>query len=382
MTDNNSVVNFRPSKAPGFMQCPGYCMEPERSYKLLDSDKSLEFATLGTACHDVFSSVIVKQIKVTNEILVPFCEKYNVPFEGFMGLARKAYLMEKKWNENLAQFFSDPVTERKLKAKLPNGYEYEGTPDIYQLNGDYALILDLKSGETDLDYKYQLMTYCLLLYRQNVTTGLNTFYCYIWSPVIDSYNGFKISEDDLLAFEKELCKQFELAGKQYKSGPWCSFCDMIEVCPSHRRAFLQLESQVPQITVEQIATTRPIIKAMQKIIDLYDATEKALLEKYGKIPLGDGHELYQQTVLKDTLDAPKALQILMEDFSIPPEKIGPHMKLSKTAVTEVASENAPPRGKTKYTKLVIETLRDKGAITEVVTKKRQVRRINQEIEAK
>lgn len=376
------TINFRPSKAPGFMQCPGYCMEPERPYELIESDKSLEFATLGTACHDVFSTLIVKQKKISNDLLIPFCEKYNVPFDGFMGLARKAYLMEKKWNENLAQFFTNPITEKKIKGKLPNGVVYEGTPDLHQLNGDYALVLDLKSGETDLDYKFQLLTYCLLIYRENIATGLNTFYCYVWSPVIDSYVGFKVSEEELLSFEKELCKQFELVGKRYKSGPWCSYCDMLEICPQHRRAFLKLETQLPIITVEQIAATRPIIKSMEKLIELYDATEKALLEKYGSIDLGDGHELCYKTVMKDTLDAPKTLQVLMEKFSIPPEKIGPHMKLSKTAVNEVASENAPPRGKTKYTKLVIDTLRDSGAITEVITKKRQVRRKNQEIEAK
>lgn len=373
-------IKFRPSKAPGFMQCASYCLEPERPYKLVESDKEMEFATLGTACHEVFSDLIVKKIKVTEENLMEIAEKYNVPYEGYMGLARKGFLMERKWIENLARFFTNPVSEEKISFPLPNGEVNEGTPDLYQLNGDYALLLDLKSGETDLDYTAQLMTYALILYRIHEATGLNTFYLYLWAPVIDSYFGIQVNGSDLEAFEKQIVEKWEKVGKEYKTGPWCSYCDTIEVCPQHRRAFLKMEDQVKEITVEQIAEARPIIKAMQKIVELYEKTEKALLEKYGTIDLGDGHELFYNTIMRDTLDVPKTIQVLSDDFNIPLNTIGPHLKLTKAAVNEIGGDAAPARQKTKFRKQIIETLKEKGAVTEAITKKRQVRRINKQLE--
>lgn len=372
---------FRPSKAPGFMQCPSYIMEYERPYQLLESDESMEFANLGIACHDLFAQLIVPGEKVTQENILPFCEKHNVEYEGFMGLARKAFLMEKKWQENLAKFFIGAQSEQFVSAQLSNGETVQGTPDLFKLHGEYALILDLKSGETDLDYTYQLMTYALILYKLHGAAGLETFYLYMWAPVIDSYIGIEITGADLEAFEVELIEQWQKVGKEFKPGPWCGYCDNLEVCPSHRNAFLQMEDQVSKITIDNIAQARPIIQAMKKIVEKYENTEKALLEKYPVIDLGDGHELYHQTIMKKSFSAPKVVETLSKDFGIGLDKIGPHLKITKKAIEEISGDNAPPRGKTKYRKEVIESLVANGAATETITKRRSVRRITKEVEA-
>lgn len=376
-------LDLRPSKVPGFCQCPGFAVVADKPYRIIASDEDMKPATLGTALHAVFRDYITQNKATNAQNLAPYIEKYNVPYEGYMGLRRKAMVMEQNWGKHMAQFFNKPYREREVGYKIEGERVLKGTPDLFQLMGEYAMVLDLKTGEVDLDHMKQLETYALILFRLYENTGLQEVYCYQWNPVLESYNGVKFTAKQLEEFEKFLMSQAtKITNKypdvclEYKIGVWCGYCENVEVCPAHRRAFMQVEQMVPKITVEQISTVRPIIKAMGKIIKMYEDTEKALLTKYGTINLGNGYMLAYNDRHDRGYDVPATIRILSKDFGVPTDVIAKHLSIKSSSIDAIAKEIAPQGGKGKKIKEVKEHLEKNDAVFEKITKVRTLRRIS------
>ena len=155
---------------------------------------------------------------------------------------------------------------------------------------------------------------------------------------------------------------------------WCSRCNTIEACPYHRKAFLQFEDQIPYITPESVAKARPVVAAMKKLIDMYDKTEKALLDKYGSIPLGEGHELIYTQRNDKIYDAPKTIAVLSAQFAVTNDVLGPALSINKKGIEGIAEKIAPARGKGKTLKAIVQALEENDAIRTKITPVRTVRR--------
>lgn len=377
----SSEIFYRPSMSPGVSQCASFMWRPDG----LDiREEAGERADLGTALHELFYSHVYPRRIIDDFTLAQLADRHQVEVDGYEGITWRARKMEKEWQQ-LREFYLEARREEKIGYALPNGRKNEGTPDAWSIVGEgldrYACVLDLKTGEADYDHRSQLLDYCLIIHKVH---GIDEFYASVFNPIQDYYETWHWSSRDIEAWERELLRKMACAGKEFRTGPLCKVCPNLTLCPAHRRAILPFYTppaggkpgSLPthlKVTPEIIREVRPMMQHLAKVVGTYQELERGLLEQYGTIDLGEGYELALGTRYKKTYDVPRALPVFSK-MGIPQDRILQALKLTSTAVEELAATVAPPRGKGKTVQLAKDLLKGADAFRETPETYTQVRR--------
>ncbi len=365
----SSEIFFRPSMAPGVSQCASYMMRPDG----LDiREEPGERADLGTALHDLFYSHVYPRRIIDAFTLAQLADRHQVDVDGYEGVTWRARKMEKQWTQ-LQDFYLDAHREEKIGYMLPNGLPNEGTPDAWNVITEdthrYACVLDLKTGLTDQDHRAQLMDYCLILYKVH---GIEEFYASVFNPVQDYYETWHWTLTEILGWEKELIRKMTVVGKEFRSGPACRWCPNLIRCPAHLDAVKpyyqpdnagQRQIAVQKITPETIRQVRPVMQHLAKVLEAYKDIERAMLDQFGTIELGNGQELALGTRYKKVYDVPKSIPVF-EKMGIGMERVLQSLRLTSEAVEELAATVAPPRAKGKTIQLAKDLLKGSDAFHE------------------
>lgn len=375
----SSEIFYRPSMSPGVSQCASYMMRPEG----LDiQEEAGERADLGTALHELFYSHVYPRRVIDDFTLAQLADRHQVDVDGYEGISWRARKMEKQWGF-LQEFYLNARREEKIGYMLPNGKPNEGTPDLWTLLGDEgsesACVLDLKTGLSDEDHRSQLLDYCLIIHK---TTGVEDFYASVFNPMQDYYETWHWTLADVLAWEKELLRKMTVVGKEFRTGKACRYCPNLLNCPAHLKAVVPYYKpdraadgplMVRKITPEVIREVRPLMQHLAKVVDAYKDIERGILEQFGTIDLGDGHELALATRFKKVYDASKSIPVF-EKMGLGQERVIQSLRLTTEAVEELAAMVAPPRAKGKTIQLAKSLLKGADAFYEKAEPYTQVRR--------
>lgn len=375
-------IHLRPSLAPIAKICPS-AMYRDANKPEIRSASLQVYSASGTALHAVFKDLIYPGKALSDEALVPYTEKYNVTLQGYYGIGWRAKQIETKW-QKVSQYYQGAQLEQTISCTLKNGYVLTGTPDLFSVNSEFGMIFDLKTGETEYDAFPQIEMYALILHKKFGANGVKEYFGALFYPMLEKYTNRKITAQDLDELEDDWCRRIDAAGISYTTGPQCAICPRILSCQAMVRtvdpmcAELRLEREITPFDIQKF---RPAIKLMEKYVENYKVLEKALLERFGVIDLGDGYELYFKEMFRDHLKTQEAWRILTEEYQIPAAKLLEGMKMSKECVKEAARVISVPktrdRGLGVMQKKIFASLEEQGAIEKVPRKEVSMRVKNQ-----
>jgi len=378
-------IYYRPHKAGLADQCPSSML---RNPNFIPKTVVGVRANLGTAAADLFGNVITKGLKLTDELIDDYANKHNVAVDGFEGLAWRAKRLDSKYQKMLEKgFLEQPVAEETFTSILANKYTYTYRPDLYEIHGSWAVIVELKMGEVDTGWDLQSRDYALAMIRSAMADGIKKFYCIVLAPIADYYSVKSYTIDELKDFEKKLIANMNKAGTDYVTGPLCQYCDNLLNCPQIKRSIDPISQSIMKvkpnnitITGEEIQQWRPVIKAMKKICKVYEDTEALLLDRMGTIPLGDGTELYYREQNKKEIDIQGAISVMCDDFGVKKEDFISRLSIGTGDIEALSASTAPPRKKAAQLKAVWEEMKEKDVMKLKLERVRAVRKITQQKE--
>lgn len=366
--------DVRPSKMPAFEKCPSYCMKPSAPSNVAGIP-----ATIGQAIHAIFEKYTTNGEEITFDVLKKYASKYGVEVDGYMGLSRKCYKLDEKYRENAVQYFPNPEREKFMAYTMANGFKLKGTADLVQVHSDFGVVLDLKTGESEMmDNMPQIKTYALMLWRMSRHLGVHEVYGFVFNPVIDKYQIAVWTGAELEEYETFLMDQMTKIGKVFNEGSHCTWCPNLTSCPKHLNSCKALlaDSGLLNLIPEQIGEIRPKIIHLKQLIKEYDEFEKNLVEAQGIIDLGDGTEIYLKERSAKKFDTATVINKIYEyrdDQINLVDYLGKHLKISTTAIKGIIGDTAGKGMKGKDQVEFMELLAQANAITEAVSMVKTVR---------
>jgi len=337
-------IKLRPSLAPVAKQCSSAMFQDPERPEIRTSALEV-FSNSGTALHAVFKDIIYPGLALTDEALMPYLDKYNVTLQGYYGIGWRAKQIQEKW-QKVAHFYQGAQLEQTISCTLKNGYVLTGTPDLFAVNSEFGVIFDLKTGERDYDAFPQIEMYALILHKKYGAMGVKEYFGGLFYPMLEKYTNQKITVEYLDHLEDWWCNKMLFAGISYTTGPLCNVCPRLLSCQAMIRSVDPMAAELRldrEITPHDIKKFRPTIKMMEKMVENYKLVERALLDRFGVIDLGNGYELFLKEDFRDHLNTIESWRILTEEYQIPPVEILKGMKLSKEAVKESARCISVPR---------------------------------------
>ncbi len=329
------------------------------------------FSQCGTALHAVFKDLIYPSIAFKEDDLKPYARKFEVTMQGYYGIAWRAFQIRDKW-QKVAAWYKDAIQEKTIRCVLKNGFVLEGTPDLFQVFGNYAVIFDLKTGEAEVDYFPQVELYALILWKLWGAMGLEKVHVALFAPMLEKYESRVYTAEDLAAIEDHYIDNMEAAGVRYMPGPWCRWCKRLTSCPVNIKAIDPLCEDLKggrELGPADLAHARPAIQVMERIVARYKEVERALVERLGIIDLGNGYELFIKTWQRAGFKSKETLAHLLAE-GIPMDAIVERLSFSKEDIKQLARESPKLVLRTQKNGLgatqarILEELENAGAIEE------------------
>lgn len=357
-----SDIRLRPSMGPIAKNCPASMFMPRSVPQIIDPPNAA-MAT-GTALHEIFKDLVYPGHEISNDGLEDYCLRHNVVMDGFYGIGWRARQMAEKWAK-VSQWYQDSELEVSLHVTLDNGFVLSGTPDLFKVYGDYAVVFDLKTGLSDMNYFPQVEIYAMMLWKMNAALGLKEVHVALFSPMLEKYESKRLSADYLAGVEREYIAAMEVAETRFCVGNHCRYCKRLTSCPAIRQQveviLNEFSSGEKEIQPEDIARARPIVKAMGAMVAQYEATEKAIVERLKVVPIDGGYELALQKVEKKSY-LPVPTYALLTKEGVPADKVLEGMQITSESIDDLAGIVAPPRKKGATQKRIKEELMTLGAV--------------------
>ena len=196
----SSHALLSPSSAHRWLNCP---LAPRLEAQL--PERTSEYAKEGTTAHSV-------------------CE-----------LTAKKHFKKIK-----AAFEKEPYIAFEVKVDISDYVpEAFGRCDCVMFGGDTLVITDYKHGKgvpVSAENNPQLMLYALgalKLYKPLFGNALKNMEIYIDQPRLNSYEGWKCTADELVAWGEEIKPKAQMAYMgfgEYHAGDWCRFCRANGIC--------------------------------------------------------------------------------------------------------------------------------------------------------
>lgn len=341
------MKKVRASKTDLFFDCASSVLEPDNVH-----EPKYDASRLGTAVHESLAARVNGHDIELEEI----ADKHGIDLDDLVPLHTYGL---KAWRE-LRSHIQEPQTELPVESDLLTGHA-----DIIGRDGDSLIVLDWKSGWLRQHKNFQMASYAhgaRAKYGMPKSGIIKTVLVWLRYGEIDvaDYDNQKLDQ-----FAQIFKKQLTSIGKHYAAGEWCAYCPKRLDCGTYhayvRSAALTI-SESKEISRETLAELYSKSRLVKKAIDAY---EKALRNElaHGPLALPDGKEISLASYEKATIDAVKAWPVLTKDCGFSRDDMAEVTHISKTAVEKIVNDRAPRGHKAKAKRLVIDNLKDAGAIT-------------------
>jgi hypothetical protein len=358
---------IRASSLPLALACPASQVPPQARL----ADDSPE-SRLGSAVHEVLAAVVRDNIDgaafsdaniaAAARWLVELTDVYDLAWNG-----RRAW-------DRLREHFPTPSVEHEFDCTFrgdllsDEDFRLTGHVDVYSVlpgsESEFRL-LDWKTGYEDADHEAQMRAYAWLGLRGWEGPGYaRAFVVRLREMTVDT---FVWTRAELNAWHEGVVRDTADVG-QFRAGRHCGFCQRRVECPmlvAHMAATaVQMLDGTPERTM---AMPQAMVCLYDRIRQLEDGCAdarnliRAHLAAFGPVVGHDGRTLALVRQERQEINSGLAWPVLENRFGL--HAVAEAAKLTKTAVTKLAMDNAPPRGKGKAAKQIIEDLDAVGAIT-------------------
>lgn len=232
----SSHALLSPSSAHRWLNCP---LAPRLEAQL--PERTSEYAKEGTTAHSVCELTAKKHFK---KIKAAECTrkikklKTDPTWDDEMLHTAETYVDHLA--ERAMQFEKEPYIAFEVKVDISDYVpEAFGRCDCVMFGGDTLVITDYKHGKgvpVSAENNPQLMLYALgalKLYKPLFGNALKNMEIYIDQPRLNSYEGWKCTADELVAWGEEIKPKAQMAYMgfgEYHAGDWCRFCRANGIC--------------------------------------------------------------------------------------------------------------------------------------------------------
>ncbi len=336
-------------------------------------------ANLGTAAHHGLRRM-VDGIDINEEELISIYDVERGPLGVLLALGRR------HWGQ-LRDFYPNTRTEVEMEAGLPpgdSGAILTGTADVLALVEDMAevRILDWKAG-VDRDHGQQLRGYAWLALEAH--PWAETAHVAVVNILGQTVDRERFTRAEMDAWAALLVRDLTRA-PQYNPGEACRYCPHGATC--HAKTAMLREAAQSVMSAEHFFESLPddleergailarllenckwIVKHATDASDLIKADVQA---HGGRLPDGNGGELAITSQVQKHID-PSGLPVLREYLS--EDEINEALTVGKGKVEAALGLKAPPRGKGKLIKSVMERLEAQEALVPKTIEKLERRRV-------
>ncbi len=375
---NSFIINMlplRPSSMPRALACAGSHF-PEDGEQVI-AFRSGDAAGIGKAAHDVQRAAISHEEYNFEEI----CAKHRVIPKDVRFLRYAAHkfvdLVETEFN------VEEWLAEEKLPATelFPSG----GTPDIIGIDGDTAIIPDLKTGRVDSDYVDQMKSYAHLVFEKypHVKKVIALIF---WARDLELQK-WTWTRADIGKWLDEVDRRiFQWDGKKYVVGHHCGFCQRSVNCKARAKAMavgrdlILREASANALVGDDLKKAWMMADMIKRAVGDWKARTKERIVATGPISMGDGKELaVVEQNGKPEIYTAQAAAVLKKDYGFIDEDILACCTLSKGAMEDLIGERSERGQKGSMIKAAIDSLKEAGALvpkTSMVTTVRKMEKKN------
>ena len=310
-----------PSSAHRWLNCP---LAPRLEAEFPDT--SSDYAREGTLAHSVCELT---------------AKKYFTPMKkAEFTKALKKLKADSFWNDEMLQTAEVYVEHLKERAMIFNATPYIafevkvdiseyapeafGRCDCVAFGCDTLIITDYKHGKgvpVAAEQNPQMMLYALgalKLYQPIFGGAIKKIEIYIDQPRLNSYESWKCTTDELLAWGESIKPKAQMAYMgfgEYHAGDWCQFCRASGICKAQAEQQTSAFEDFSEIVDKSPALLTPeeMSKYLQKgknLVIWYDALKQKALDKLlSGCPI-PGYKVVEGRSTRTWKDQDKALETL------------------------------------------------------------------------
>lgn len=313
-----------PSSAHRWLNCP---RAPRLEATL--PEKTSVFAQEGTLAHSVCEVMAKKHFSKIK------------PAEYTQAI--KEFKSDPLWNDEMihtAETYVEHLAERAMKFEREPYITFEvkvsvsdyapeafGRCDCVMFGDKTLVITDYKHGKgvpVSAEKNPQMMLYALgalKLYQPIFGEGIEQIEMFVDQPRLNSYEGWKCTADELLAWGDSIKPKAEEAywGKgEFNAGAWCKFCRANGVCKAQANqqisAFDDFAGVVDQspalLSLEDMSA---LLKRGETLVEWYESLKQTALEKILEGGLIPDYKVVEGRSSRVWTDQDKALEKLEAD---------------------------------------------------------------------
>ena len=313
-----------PSSAHRWLNCP---RAPRLEATL--PERTSEYAQEGTLAHSVCEISAKKKFKKVK------AAEYNKEIKKLKKrelwddeMLHTAETYVEHLSERAMSFENEPYITFEVKVDISDYVpEAFGRCDCVMFGGDTLIITDYKHGKgvlVDVAENPQMMLYALgalKLYQPLFGGAIKTVEIYVDQPRINSYEGWQVSVEDLLAWGNEIKPKAQMAYAgfgEFHAGSWCRFCRADGMCKAQAE---QMTSALDDFGVVSgsnpaLLTPEQMGEALEKggcLVEWYKKLQNLSLEAIlsgTKIP---GYKAVEGRSVRVWSDQDKALETLLSN---------------------------------------------------------------------
>lgn len=313
-----------PSSAHRWLNCP---RAPRLEATL--PERTSEYAQEGTLAHSVCEISAKKKFKKVK------AAEYNKEIKKLKKrelwddeMLHTAETYVEHLSERAMSFENEPYITFEVKVDIsdyvPDAF---GRCDCVMFGGDTLIITDYKHGKgvpVDVVENPQMMLYALgalKLYQPLFGGAIKTVEIYVDQPRINSYEGWQVSVEDLLAWGNEIKPKAQMAYAgfgEFHAGSWCRFCRADGMCKAQAEQMASALDDFGAVSGSNPALLTPeqMGEALEKggcLVEWYKKLQNLSLEAIlsgTKIP---GYKAVEGRSVRVWSDQDKALETLLSN---------------------------------------------------------------------
>ena len=251
-------------------------------------DKTGSYAEEGTLAHSVCEITAKKRFKKIKDDDLKVLKSHKLWNDEML---RTAETYVEHLAEKMMSFTHEPYIAFEVEVDISDyAPEAFGRCDCIMFGDDTLIVTDYKHGKgvpVSAEKNPQMMLYALgalKVYKPVFGDAIKNIELSIDQPRLDSYESWKITTKDLLAWGESIKPTAELAFKgegNFSSGSWCRFCKANGLCKAQTTAFITAFDDFKDLS-EELLTPAQISDALKKgegLIAWYESLQKTALEK-------------------------------------------------------------------------------------------------------
>lgn len=330
-------------------------------------------AALGTAVHEVLAAVTLAGDTDLPD-LKPYADSHGITN---MDEFRVLCYFGLQAQEQVAEFFPNPMIEVLLETIVTENVTLSGHMDLYQPGLDWSNLADYKSGRLDTDHYHQMMAYAALAIEDsNPKLGVKAAVILLREQSIRYYTFPRAKIRDWL---NSLVRDVVKWDGSFVVGGHCRFCARAGSCEARTAMVRQTIDEIGDAGLQfdpasSGAEFAPYLVGLFERAKVVESLVKGFIERVreeiqlnGPMPSGDGRTLQLKIEHRDKIDAEAAWPVLVDYLE--DEELAPCVSVSKTKVLSAITSKAARGTMGGVKNQVMRRLADAGAVTQTEVRK-------------